>query len=211
MLATIICILIRHSFQEVPDQVTWKAGPSATFIVRSQYQFLKPLRPQDRAIYTLWNLSSPPKVKITMWLAVHDRLPTDLYLHRRHIRLRIFCENHPESSTHIFLLCDFVRRVWAPVVSSMTIPTWPSSLRHLWEDWQTLAIPEAVWKIWDIHALAVIWSIWTERDSRIFAQKLIPADVISRRHYFSATFEGKILPSTHLGDCPFLLGLFLFY
>ena len=61
----------------------------------------------------------------------------------------MFSGSHPESSTHIFLTCDFTLRVWAPIVSSLALPSWPSSLRCMWEDWRTSYIPGAYRKIWN--------------------------------------------------------------
>jgi len=54
------------------------------------------------------------KIKITTWLVIRERLPTGLYVYKCHIRLMslcTFCGSHPESSTHIFLSCDFALRV----------------------------------------------------------------------------------------------------
>ena len=50
MLATLIRTLQGHIFQDDLDQIIWKAGPSASFTVRSQYQLLQPSRPQDIAL-----------------------------------------------------------------------------------------------------------------------------------------------------------------
>ena len=60
----------------------------------------------DRAAKNLWKVVAPLKIKITMWLVVFDRLPTNHYLHRRHIRPLSSCTfsgSHPESPAHIFL------------------------------------------------------------------------------------------------------------
>ena len=122
MLATLICTLWLHSFQDVLDQVTWNTGSSLTFTIRSQYQLLQPTQPQDKATTNLWKVVSP--LKVTTWLAVWERLPIVLYLYIRHIRplsLCAFCGNHTESSTHICLSCDFAGRVWAPFVTSLAL------------------------------------------------------------------------------------------
>ena len=46
-----------------PDKVTWKAGASATFTIRSQ-QLLQPPQPQDVAAEALWKATSPLKLRL---------------------------------------------------------------------------------------------------------------------------------------------------
>ena len=76
MLAVLLHIIRMHTFQDVSDQVIWKAGLAASFIVRSQYRLLKPSQPQNKATKVLWKATTLLKVKIITWLAVRDRLPT---------------------------------------------------------------------------------------------------------------------------------------
>jgi len=105
-----------HTFRDAPDQVIWRVGSLTSFTVRSQYRLIQPLQPQDKAAKFFWKAKASLKVKITTWLAVHERLPTDLYLQRRYIQPPshcVFYDNHPESSTHIFLSCHFAKRVWS--------------------------------------------------------------------------------------------------
>jgi len=97
--------------------------------------YFNPLKPPDKAAKILWKAATPLKVKITTWLVVRDRLPTCTYLHRRQIRPFshcTFCGSHPESVTHIFLSCTFARRIWEPVLAGLNLPSWPSSMRHVW-------------------------------------------------------------------------------
>ena len=107
MLASLIGILRGHTVRNYPDRVIWKARAVDNFTVRSQYELLQPLRPQDKAAKYIWKALAPLKVKITTWLAVRDRLPTGLYLQRRYITLPthcVFCDNHLESSSHFFFI-----------------------------------------------------------------------------------------------------------
>jgi len=101
----------------------------------------------------------PLKVKITISLAAQDRLPTGTYLHRLHIIPQVqcpFCDLHPESSPHIFLSCDFAKRVWAPIVTGLNLPTWPTSIRYMLEAWRSICIRGASCKIWDIRVQAIV-------------------------------------------------------
>ena len=50
MLTALICTLREHIFQDTMDKIIWKAGSSASFTVRFQYQLLQPSRSQDIAM-----------------------------------------------------------------------------------------------------------------------------------------------------------------
>ena len=73
--------------------------------------------------------------------------------------------------TRIFLSYPFALRVWDPPVAGLSLPLWPTSLHHMWEYWRTLCILGVIRKIWDIRVQVVVWSLWIERNLRIFNQK----------------------------------------
>ena len=78
-----------------------------------QYQLFQPSQPHDKAAKFVWKVIAPLKVKITTCLVVREWLPTSFYLRRRHIKplsFCVFCDNHLESSAHIFLSC-IIKRV----------------------------------------------------------------------------------------------------
>jgi len=52
------------------------------------------------------------------------------------------------------------------------------------EAWRTICIPGASYKIWDIRVQAVVWSIWNERNQRIFHQKRSSAKEVTHRALF---------------------------
>ena len=189
MLVVLMDSLHSHSFQNTPAQIFWKDDSSTSFIVHSQYKMLQPPQFQDKAAKIFWKAKAPLKVKIITWLAVLDRLPTGLYLQRRHIRSSspcVLCDYHPESSAHIFLFCHFSKRVWAPILSGLALSSWLISLRDLWEDWQVSSIPDVYRKTWDSRVLAVVWPIWIERNTRIFDQKWrCPVEVSHWAIFFS--------------------------
>jgi len=122
---------------------------------------VQPSQPHDKAAKYLWKVTSLLKVKIITWLAICDRLPTGLYLHRHHIRLLslcVFCDNQLESSAHIFF---HVPLSWesGPLLWLVWLFHHGSFLFEMWEDWRTSCITGAFWKILDIRVQAVLWSI----------------------------------------------------
>ena len=80
VLPALLCTLQLHTFLNALDQAIWMVGPSATFIVCSQYHLLQPSQLLDKAAKNLWKASAQLKIKITMSLVILDRLPTGHYL-----------------------------------------------------------------------------------------------------------------------------------
>jgi hypothetical protein len=65
----------------------------------------------------LWAIKAPGKMKIVLWRAAHDCLPTGFQLQRRHIPTQddcIFC-GRSERVEHLLLFCPFAQGVWNAV------------------------------------------------------------------------------------------------
>lgn len=63
----------------------------------------------------IWKLRLPPKVRIFMWKASRDFLPTEVNLLAHHIPIRgacSLCNFHYASTTHCLIFCLVVKEVW---------------------------------------------------------------------------------------------------
>lgn len=108
------------------DSPMWKANNLGVFTVKSAYHF-KPTSPGDegsslnRTQYrqfwkALWKLKVPSKVKIHLWRACLNALPTRWALrHRRVLSDPIcpICNGEDETTTHALWTCPYARSVWA--------------------------------------------------------------------------------------------------
>jgi len=105
--------------QEVQDHLVWRGDPKGVFSVKSTYSFLDHHQTNgvaDNVFGTLWLLKAMPKVLITVWRVLLDRLPTTGNLIRRGVSvdssLCVLCKVSEESSQHLFLDCEHAQRIW---------------------------------------------------------------------------------------------------
>ena len=109
------------------DKLLWKENSANMFTVRSAYQVALKLKESvqaehsravtDRAVWKkIWTLHVPPKVRMFVWRACSNILPTRENLHRRKIKVDPQCEvccQKTESTGHLLWECPLARNVWA--------------------------------------------------------------------------------------------------
>ena len=98
----------------------------------------------------------------------------------------IMCKNGSESVNHLFLHCSVAQRVWTKIMQKFNI-SWvlPQDINHiilgdfmLRRDRRTKFLESFV-------IYAVLWTLWRERNKRIFEDKEGSlADIIGSVHYW---------------------------
>jgi zinc-binding in reverse transcriptase len=111
---------------------------------------------------TIWTIQAPPKVRFFVWLLLHNKINTANNLLRKGWPATpscVMCNPHtPEDAAHLFITCPLARQL--QTASSLQTQISDQSVMASW----TTAIPakkEARWA-------AVMWTLWKERNSRIF-------------------------------------------
>jgi len=106
--------------QDSHDHLVWRKDPAGIFSVKSAYSILanhQDIGEMEGVFSTLWQAKAPPKVLLTAWRVLHDRIPTRVNLYRRGVPvispLCPFCSLSEESSQHLFLDCAFAQQVWS--------------------------------------------------------------------------------------------------
>jgi hypothetical protein len=101
------------------DRREWRVETSSIYTVRSAYKLLSASPNVDLAVPmpSLWHKNVPLKVGIFAWRLFRDRLPTKDNLFRRHVIAADAqtCSGEcgeMETSSHLFLHCDFFGSVW---------------------------------------------------------------------------------------------------
>ncbi|XP_074313859.1 uncharacterized protein LOC141649057 [Silene latifolia] len=105
-------------------------------------------------------------------MAVQGQLATVDNLQRRGFSLAnrcCLCECHEEDHAHLFFSCPFSKHLWSSVLQWMHIIRPALSLHQE----LSLQVSMPTWrKHWYLISIAaVVHSIWTERNRRIFAQE----------------------------------------
>ena len=118
------------------DKLIWTGTKSGNFSVKSAYNLL--LNQSNdaqgsssnrlgsvRSLWSkIWSAQVPPKVRLFMWRACLDILPTKTKLYDKgliHSVSCLWCEGEPESTSHILWQCDFAQKIW--MACPVTIPS----------------------------------------------------------------------------------------
>ena len=105
-------------YKDVKDFITWRGDTKGIFTVKSTYNLLtnQDTGPNSDVFSVLWKTKALPKVMITAWRILWDRIPTRRNLESRGIIvssvLCAFCNMAEETTQHLFLDCIFVHLVW---------------------------------------------------------------------------------------------------
>lgn len=128
----------------------------------------------------IWRMYIPPKFSSILWLALRGRLNTkDRWINLPADNTCVFCNNVPESISHMFFKCTFVNVVWIKVRSWLKIGKSMTSLLSTVK-WIKKAYAGAF-----IHSKAVVlafvatvYSIWSFRNQILFASRNASVDDI---------------------------------
>ena len=160
------------------DSHVWHPHPSGSFSVKSlTLEFAKSAAPTPCPSIRpmrIWAGLIPPRIELFLWLALLGKINSREKL----LKLKIIevheaecplCLNHIESSDHLLLLCPFSWEIWNWWLSIWDLNwVFPSNLREAFLQWHSHIRSPFFKKIWLAIFPIIIWSIWKERNSRIF-------------------------------------------
>jgi ribonuclease HI len=159
------------------DFASWPYSRYGTYTVRSAYNMAREQSLLITSNYSghgmssdasgivqmwkkLWRIKVPGKMKITLWRAAHDCLPSGHQLLRRHVRASgncIFCHRE-ERLEHTLLFCPYAREVWREVKTAYTVHLRRSQFTNIkvWlfdflaraDDREAVTLAVTVWHIW---------------------------------------------------------------
>ena len=175
-------ILDEHS----EDDIVWKHATNGQYSAASAYkaQFLGMVNsPMEQMVWKAW---APRKVKFFAWLALQDRIWTADRLDKRgwqncgHCPL---CGREQETGAHLFFKCRFTNRLWRLVIDKLSLDHMDPSSWHLeasvkewWANMTGLGIPNR--KAMASLTMLVSWTVWNERNARIFRHKNAPPPIL---------------------------------
>jgi hypothetical protein len=173
------------------DKWWWMQDDGGIFSVSFSYRVLEGIvlledglnTLEERVFGDLWKSPAPSKVIAFSWMAFLDRIPTrsNLELHRvltqEDPRNCVMCGHREETTTHLFLHCDLTCLLWrlvfdwlgvnfiTPQNLYMHLSCWSDEVNSRW-------LKKALWLIWH----ATIWTMWKERNARIFKNQFKNVD-----------------------------------
>ena len=166
-----------------PDRWVWHYDGKGRFSVRSAYRVEMDRRCSGSTSGEgldpfwwgkLWKSQVPNKVKIHVWRAFHDALPTKISLSKRGIEADKFCplcRDGLEDTSHVFWYCLEAQDVWRKSV------LWPILKKFPGGPFYALCLfVSAQWNSEEVGVfLTIIWCLWQRRNKWIFENKMMNA------------------------------------
>ena len=196
-LANLTVILDRvHLNEELTDLRIWLPENFGYFSSKSAFGALQKLDGlQDFPFYGyIWKSGIPARIKFFAWSLSLGRVNTYDVLQRKRPFQCLFpnwcvmCKRELESSTHLFLQCEFAKSLWLKVwrefgLALVTLDNILDLLKVCTHArWNKL-----VRALWVLVVRAVLWGIWKERNSRIFSDEFVSAFTLwDKIHYWVA-------------------------
>ena len=134
----------------------------------------------------IWNAWAPSKIKFFAWLALQDRIWTADRLAKRgwpNCDLCPLCKRVQECGPHLLYKCRYTRRLWSLVIEKFLIlgldtSAWPffDSVKDWWASTCADGTPNRQAKA--SLTMLVSWTIWNERNARVFKHKSAPPTIL---------------------------------
>ena len=193
------------------DSYAWSLTKSGNFTVNSLSLELAKKSLSSQTPYNwkkVWNGLIPPRIEVFSWLALNGKINTRSKLAALRIisqedNVCILCLSNQECSNHLLLHCDFSQKIWSWWLSLWGMNwVFPLSLMEAFEQWIIYGENSFFKKVWVAIFPIIMWSIWKERNARIFCNKKCSAaeiqDLILLR--LSWWIKGWSLPFPYSSD-----------
>ncbi|KAK8976477.1 hypothetical protein V6N11_007820 [Hibiscus sabdariffa] len=150
------------------DLPRWRWEKNGRFSTKSAYNYLcrETDDGRDSIWRRIWKLNVPQRVRVFVWLSMHERILTNMERVRRHCTESLQCEichGGREDIEHVLRSCVAARGVWSRVI--------PPGLEGAGIDDEE----------WPSHFVIYCWLIWKRRCALILAPEMKPLENIIER------------------------------
>ena len=185
------------SFRSPRDKLIWTGTPNGKFSVRSAYHLLfgetnsssgssSSGGSLDRHLWSnIWSSQVQPKIRLFMWRACLDILPTRTKLFDKgllHSFLCQWCEMEPETLSHVLWQCAYAQKIW----KACPVPIPSCNENMSFRDFIAHCID-----VLEVHQIAILfttaWEIWNARNRFHWDNKLSTVDDVWRKAAGMAT------------------------
>ncbi|KAL0312576.1 UNVERIFIED_CONTAM: hypothetical protein Sradi_5656900 [Sesamum radiatum] len=195
-----------------PDIQVWHYTKSGTFSVKSAYHVTTSLLSQynssksgqssswSRAWAGIWSARVPNKIKVFLWRACKEAIPTTANLIRRKCVVDENCTSCGaplENSKHVFLDCSFARQTWALAdIPNSVISQWEQDM----EGWIVKVRDELDHEKFNFF-LVLCWKLWNRRNKLVMENRTTsPLDTVLLARSFLHDFMNCIVISNKPGQ-----------
>jgi hypothetical protein len=164
---------------DVQDRFKWKWTADGQFTTASACKAFFNGQHALPGAKVLTKRRAPGRRKFFLWLVMHDRCWTGARRKRHNLQDEdncTFCDQHAETISHLLSGCVLARETWYTILRRCNLQRLtPSSTALDFVDWCLLSRKhvrkELRKKAFDSLVALVTWSIWKERNQRIFQKK----------------------------------------
>ena len=121
------------SLSDGRDEVFWALERSQQYSAKSLYNLMTFGGVQDVQMMLIWKCNIPLKVKIFLWMAIHDRIQCGVQLKKKKWSgpEECFSYDRLETSDHILFQCPIVVFLWSFFRECLSWPLSPTSCSSL--------------------------------------------------------------------------------
>jgi len=175
-----------QSFKESEDRLCWKSGSDGVYTVKSAYNYQIRQNAQfDQWPWKwkfIWKTKAPYKVLCFSWLVAREACLTQENLRRRgfHLCSRCcMCGAAGEDNSHLFLHCPITGQLWQLFLNLVGLRwSMPATSCELLKCWNYNGGAVRQKKSWELVPACIWWTIWKERNYRIFEDKSNPVQKV---------------------------------
>ena len=174
--------------KEGPDILQWGHSTSGIFSVSEAYYLQGNY--QNQIPETIWSkVWQPilwPKISFFLWLTAKNRILTwDKLLKKGFIGPSrcTLCQQSEETMEHLLNNCHYNQQIWDWGAQAMRRSQRNrGSIRDTLANWETISFQNTIlWRIWQLLPGFTLWTIWKERNKRIFHSKPSPTTITWER------------------------------
>uniref|UniRef100_A0A2N9GH27 Reverse transcriptase domain-containing protein n=1 Tax=Fagus sylvatica TaxID=28930 RepID=A0A2N9GH27_FAGSY len=160
--------------RETDDKLVWPLRKSGHFDVRSYYGALQASNRSKFPWKIIWGVKAPRRISFFLWTAACGKILTcDNLMKRGHVLAAwcCMCKKDWETVDHLLLHCEVASTLWGIVFQRFGIQ-WvlPAKVIDLLYGWFN-GFGKHSSDIWNLVPHCLMWSLWHERNSRIFEDK----------------------------------------
>lgn len=158
------------------DRFVWKWSADGNYSVSSTYRAFFVGSTALCGAKELWRTKAPPKVKLFFWLALHRILWTSDRRKRPGLQdedVCALCNQEAETIEHLLLGCVFAKQVWFEILRPLQLQSLVPQQEGNLADWwlhQRRRVDADARPIFDTTLLLIAWTIWKERNDRVFGR-----------------------------------------
>jgi ribonuclease HI len=173
------------------EEDTWGWGQTGVYTAKQGYlqmQSKKDTVHPEGVWKQIWECFSIPKVNFFFWTLYQNKILTGENLCKRNIlspHRCVFCKKALETTTHIFLECEYAQKTWTSFLTDLKVrPPANSTISEMFVSWNA-SYPHSIaakslWsKVWTAVPKYVCWKLWLARNDIIFNQTEITAEQVA--------------------------------